>query len=545
MKKTLTLLVVFCILAGSGMADFNWNAETGNWADGAKWDKGVAPNGSENVNVRFSATSVCTLNTAEGPFTNRLIVQNGQTWNIENGGSIGFAWSRVGRNTAAYVNLSGNGSFLMNNDDLYIGLENGYCEWIMSDTSSLVVNADSDDGDELYIAEDGGSALFKLIGSGVTVNVDRIRLTANGAGGTVVLEYVMDAGGASPIVAQRTYIGESGAVHLVLSADEPLAEEDIVLIEATSSYGIGGPGFVSMNGGSAAEGARIVLGGNLYELSYAYDAGNNGNNNDAALVFVRSARHMARQPNPAEGAAVGSSPTTLSWTLPDPNDGVSDITCTVYFGIEPPDPNRTGMDKKVLAPNVSTVELNAVNFPTFGVQPLADANDYYWVVDCADASPGMGADDGKGVTWTFSTDYNEAPLVDAGPDQVTWGLPNVISLAGSVNDDGKPNPPAAYTVAWTQISGTAVTPDSPNAESTTVTVTEAGVYEFELTADDGEKQGSDTVRVIVGTDSCEASYLNGSAYNSKDFNQDCVVDLADFADFAVDWLACTNTLEGC
>ena len=90
-----------------------------------------------------------------------------------------------------------------------------------------------------------------------------------------------------------------------------------------------------------------------------------------------------------------------------------------------------------------------------------------------------------------------------------------------------------------------MTPSPDNAASTSVTITVAGVYQFMLTADDSDKQASDTVEIIVGADSCQASILSGSYYNSKDFNQDCVVNLLDFADFTADWLACTNTLEPC
>jgi hypothetical protein len=154
--------------------------------------------------------------------------------------------------------------------------------------------------------------------------------------------------------------------------------------------------------------------------------------------------------------------------------------------------------------------------------------------------------------WKFTTDYNNAPSVDAGPDQVAWlgksGTTGqeVIALAGTYSDDGKPNPPGTCTLRWTQVSGpadAAIVPD--NDKTAAVTITTAGVYQFMLTVDDGEKQGSDTVRVIVGSDSCHASYLNGTNYNSKDFNLDCTVNLIDFADFAADWLACTNTFEGC
>jgi hypothetical protein len=550
MRKTAVVALMGLILAGVVVADFNWNAESGNWADGANWDKGYKPDGTENVNLRKSSTSVCTLNTDEGLFSNRLMIQNGQTWNIEDGGRVGFAWSRIGYGGPAKVTMTGNSTFVLNNDDLYIGEINGNAIWTMYDTSSIVLADPSRNDDNLYIGKDGNGTL-RIVGSKVTIRPSRIDfgwIRTAGCTPVSTLEYVMDEGGASTIVVQRiNKIGDPDSTnHLVLSATAPLPQRDIVLIEATTGYGIGGKGkFDTLNGGLADEGTQIVLGGNVYALTYAYEANADGHANDIALVFLRSARYLAYDPIPANGAVFESSPTMLSWLLPDPNDGVSDIICTVYLGIEPPDPNRTNMDGVTLPANAASVEINAINFPTYGVQPLPDANDFYWVVDCVDTSPGVDPEAGKGIYWTFSTDYNYAPDVDAGPGLVTWGLPKVVTLTGAVTDDGKPEPPGVFTVLWTQTAGPEVTLDTPDQTTTTVTITESGVYEFTLTADDSAKQASDTVQVIVGTDSCQASYLNGVNYNAMDFNQDCLVDIVDFADFASQWLACTNSLEGC
>lgn len=544
MKNFALLLMLLCSISAA-FADTNWNVQSGNWNVASNWTNGV-PNGTNgNVNLNKNATSVCTLNTDAGLLTVRLVAQNGQTWNIENGGRVGFAWSRVGRTTAAKVNMSGDGTFIMNNDDLYIGLENGSCEWVMSDTSSININVDADNGEELYIAANGGgTALFKLIGSGVTVNVDRVHLTARSGVNTATLEYVMDAGGASTIVAQIATIGAYGTANLVLSATADLPEEDIVLIESTSTTAISGSGFATMNGGPATEGTPVVLGGNIYTLSYAYNVTGDAAN-DVALVFVSTGKHLATTPTPADKTTLGAPPTTLSWVNPDPNDGVSDIICTVSFGIGMVgDPN---MDSVTLAPNANSVEINAANFPKYGAYPIADANDFYWKVDCNDLSPGVDIALGKApVTWSFKTLYNSAPTVNAGSDQLDWGLPKTVTLQGTANDDGRPIPPGTLTVTWTRISGPdSAVINSPSSASTTVDITASGLYIFELSANDGDQQVSDTVQVIIGEDSCEASYLNGANYNDWDFDTDCDVDFADFADFAADWLACTDTLVGC
>jgi hypothetical protein len=87
---------------------------------------------------------------------------------------------------------------------------------------------------------------------------------------------------------------------------------------------------------------------------------------------------------------------------------------------------------------------------------------------------------------------NQPPTVNAGPDQ-TVTLPSSVTLSGTVNDDGLPNPPAAVTVAWSKVSGPGtVTFADPNSAGTTATIPAIGTYMLRLTA-------SDNVRVVVQT----------------------------------------------
>jgi hypothetical protein len=252
----------------------------------------------------------------------------------------------------------------------------------------------------------------------------------------------------------------------------------------------------------------------------------------------------AHAPIPADEVIVKTTLSTLSWTNPDPNNPGGIITCDVYLGTEP---NRPSMDKKTLSAGVSSVAINTTNFPTYGT--LADMTTYYWIVDIHDTSK---SDVVQGQEWRFYANNNNAPVVNAGPDQVVWlgksGTPGqeVVYLDGTTSDDGQPNPPKAYTVQWTQVSGPATVTISPdNVDDTSVTLTATGIYVFQLAADDTNRQASDTVQVVVGTDSCNASFLNGASYNAMDFNTDCVVNFKDFADFAADWLTCTNSFEEC
>lgn len=143
---------------------------------------------------------------------------------------------------------------------------------------------------------------------------------------------------------------------------------------------------------------------------------------------------------------------------------------------------------------------------------------------------------------------NPVPNVDAGDDLVTW-LGNsgtsgqeTVSLDGTVTDDG------SYTVLWTQVDNGAptVTIHNDDQEDTSVTITQQGVYEFMLTANDGTGQSSDTLEVIVGINACKASHLStGDDYSASDLNQDCIVDILDIASFAAKWLNCTDKLFSC
>jgi hypothetical protein len=248
-------------------------------------------------------------------------------------------------------------------------------------------------------------------------------------------------------------------------------------------------------------------------------------------------------PIPYSGKTVTTSLASLQWTNPEPNLPGGVITCDVYFG---KDPNRPQMDKKPLGAGVEYVAINATNFPRFA--PLADKTTYYWLVDCHDTTR-----DGviEGLMWTFNTENNQAPTnVKAGADQVTWLVSGAasVNLSGSASDDGLPNPPAMLTYLWERIAGPAsAVINTPNAAATSVSFTEAGDYTFRLTASDSEKQTSDMVRVVVGSNACDASHVfSGSAYDPGDFNKDCMVDMLDFAELiSKNWLICTDTLTNC
>jgi RHS repeat-associated protein len=93
---------------------------------------------------------------------------------------------------------------------------------------------------------------------------------------------------------------------------------------------------------------------------------------------------------------------------------------------------------------------------------------------------------------------NQAPLVNAGPDQNLKAPPaSEIVLLGSVSDDGLP-PGASLVSLWQQLSGpAAVLIADPSSLVTTTSLPALGVYVFRLRASDSLLQAFDDVTVRV------------------------------------------------
>jgi hypothetical protein len=133
------------------------------------------------------------------------------------------------------------------------------------------------------------------------------------------------------------------------------------------------------------------------------------------------------------------------------------------------------------------------------------------------------------VTVNAAPPINQAPVVNAGADQ-TITLPATASLAGTVTDDGLPNPPGAVTVAWSMVSGPGtVTFSNPSATTSTASFSVAGTYTLRLTANDSALASTDDLVVTV---------------NPSPINQAPVVSAGPDQSVACPSLPCTVTLVG-
>jgi hypothetical protein len=285
--------------------------------------------------------------------------------------------------------------------------------------------------------------------------------------------------------------------------------------------------------------------------TYLWNVGQNNEPNEPFLTLtypLGNNLQKAHYPVPADAAVAETTLSTLSWTNPAPKVSGGVITCDVYLG-KGTEPNFVNMDKKTLGAGVSSVAINTTNFPKNG--SLANMTNYCWVVNVHDSSDASTLDPNsiKGQPWKFFTNSNVAPVVTVGADKAVWlgksGVAGqeVVALSASATDDGLPNPPAAMTYTWSQVANGAptVAPSPTNTLNTSVTITARGSYEFQIMADDSNRQTTKSIKVFVGTNACDASNLSGVAFDAGDINHDCDVNLQDLLILASQWLKCSDT----
>ncbi len=246
---------------------------------------------------------------------------------------------------------------------------------------------------------------------------------------------------------------------------------------------------------------------------------------------VTAVHHL--QPGPVDGSMAPAGLTELSWTVPEAVTPGAAVPVDVYFtddfnalwSFTNPDAIRVVGHSSVESTNVQTVK----------------GTTYYWAVDTYIGDPN---DPILGPIFSFVAD-NLAPEVAANDDVLTWldnGSADVAIGAAIADLD-------ATTSIWTVISQ----PDDPNAPeavivdptalNTSITLVALGEYVLQLEADDGEKQGSDTLTINVYSDHCTAAQSQPDwEALPGDINLDCVVDQADLDLLYEQWLS-NNALD--
>lgn len=106
-----------------------------------------------------------------------------------------------------------------------------------------------------------------------------------------------------------------------------------------------------------------------------------------------------------------------------------------------------------------------------------------------------GTQNSNTATVTISNTVNQAPVINAGPDQ-TISLPSMASLNGVVTDDGLPS--GTLVTNWSQVSGPAAVSFGVTSQAVTqAAFSAAGTYVLRLTANDGELSIADDITIVV------------------------------------------------
>ena len=141
---------------------------------------------------------------------------------------------------------------------------------------------------------------------------------------------------------------------------------------------------------------------------------------------------------------------------------------------------------------------------------------------------------------TLASMAPRVPVVIAGDDIDFKRNSEGLTLHGFVYDDGLPQ---AASISWS-VTAKPEGADDPvfadiNSPETSVEFNQQGVYQLTLTADDTTASISDIITVTVIDPTCQ-DVKDAGLIIVADVNQDCYVDLSDFAVIAVSWLECNN-----
>ena len=236
----------------------------------------------------------------------------------------------------------------------------------------------------------------------------------------------------------------------------------------------------------------------------------------------------------------------FEWGAPSDPNVASVSSYTVYA-----DPNL------VLMENGTVSEFDYVENNIPGTQVISSTatgivynSDYYWRVKALVNYDDNTSGEIISPIWSFRTKLLDTPpIVDAGGNIIT-----TIDLASAsfvsnatVSDDGTTPMTTlweAYEINPDGIATSNVVFADASVVDTAITVLTTGTYILKLTATDDTGSVSDVVEMRVYEDGCRAAKATGMwQANYYDTNSDCVVDINDFALFAVEWLDSTVLTE--
>ena len=305
MKRTCLLFFVMCFLAGSVFAATidTFRYGSGTFLDVDPWENGGPTSGnwtgtSSSDEIKFTYDdTVCTVDADSGVYVYKAAFAAGNagtapTLQIVDGGSLTLGEVKFGDGGATSrgkegIGIQTGGTFTVG--DLELGYKAGGIGYYTISGGTLTY---SGNGRIKLGAEgaDGATGNLTVVGNAASIMMKDLYVGEYGGdAGTGNLEFQIGAAGVSAVQLNDDFVidggGEDSVANLLLSAMAPLAAADILLVHNTGSKAVVGI-FDTMNGGSAAEGTTIALGGNMYSLTYVYDADSDSALNDLALVYI-------------------------------------------------------------------------------------------------------------------------------------------------------------------------------------------------------------------------------------------------------------------
>jgi hypothetical protein len=241
---------------------------------------------------------------------------------------------------------------------------------------------------------------------------------------------------------------------------------------------VSGPGIVSFGNASSLIATASFSATGSYTLRLTVSDGLLSSSDDIVIVV---------SPAPVNQAPVVNAGTDKSIVLPA---GIA-LTGTASDDGLPSGSSLTVSWSKVSGPTGSVVvfvNANSLNASaTFSV-----AGTYTLRLTASDGAL-TASDD---VIVTVAAPANQAPVVNAGPDQIVT-YPSAAMMAGTATDDGLPTG-STLTRTWSMVSGPGtVTFINGNLLNATATFSTAGSYTLRLTVSDGSLSASDDMIVTV------------------------------------------------
>ena len=302
MKKSIVVLMV-CLMVTSAFATNTWTGGTGTWSTLSGWTNG-SPTGAEQVKIGPTAGAVLTLDVTTPTFVaGKLTLNNTGQLIIGSSGTLNLGTEfQIGDSTAGASVVQTGGTVNAVTGTSTAKIEIGYK---LNGSGTYTISGGTIAGNatsQMIIGgagSPGAKGTFTVQGSDASITIGKLFVgtkdSSGGFAGTGALDFEVGASGVSPITVTAITdgvvldnAGASSVANLIVNLTAAPPSGDILLVKNNSGLAVNGL-FDALNGGSAIEGATVVLsfGGSdtPYTLTYVYNAaGSDGVANDIALV---------------------------------------------------------------------------------------------------------------------------------------------------------------------------------------------------------------------------------------------------------------------